>query len=1641
MRPYLRILLYSFIAILVLLGGLITYTQTSSGQAFITQKVTSFLARKFGTKVSAKKISYKIPDWIALDEVFIEDTQHDTLVSGKRLYVDIDMWALLRSEVAINKVEMQDIRAKVKRTLPDTTFNFNQIIQAFASTDTSQVSNTSSSKPLAMNIKQITLSNIHVSYQDNVIGTDAEVILNQFTAKFDALNPVTSVYKINDISLIGSQIDLHTYKPLKEASSSTSSDTLNLQLGHLHLEKVNASFNDQVSGLNSKVNIGVLSAEGETFYLDKQLVKLKNIYLDNSLAQITLKPVKVVKTVVKNTPETASKPWDIRVGKISFKKNSIIFDDNTKPRQTKGLDPAHLKITPFNLEAERFVFAPNDISGWLQNISLNEKSGFRLIKLQTDFAYTNKKAFLKKLTFQTPKSLIQDEVSLSYNSLEQLNKNLGATRVTVNLKQSKLAFEDILLLAPTLATTPPFVGNNKEILRFNGKATGTINRLSIPNFSVEGFNHAKINLNGDIVGLPNINKTSLKVGIKEVSVTKTDLVKMLPPNSLPPDIELPEKVLMKGSINGSVNNLLLNTNIVSNLGEASFKGKLVNITAKTNQQYEGLLTLNNFDLGKLLKKPEQFGKISIESDFKGTGFDPKTMQGQFAGKIKQAVLNGYDYQDVLFEASIAQQIAHINAKLADPNANFSLDSKIDISQEHPAIVGDMLIKELNLKALKLYPDDIALKGDIHINIPQADPNNLNGFVTIDQGFIYQNGKPIPLDDVRLVAQNSSQENSFTITSPFLKADMKGTFNYTQLADIIIGDINRHFTIPDISAKAVTQPYQISIKAVAISHPAIRAFLPQLTRLDSAKFVAELSSTIGHSMSMSLDIPFVEYDTIRAYKINFTAQADSNQLSYTSSLKQLTYSAFKMRNTTLNGIVKNNLATFNLVLKDSVNQEHHRVAGNVANFSNQFRINLLENGLKLNYEPWQIDSSGFIQYGQAGLVVSNFLLQNKEQHLLVNTPEMTPNAPIDITAQKLDLHKMIALVYPDSTIADGTLDGKITLANYMQSPSFTGDITVSGFTFQNTPIGDLVAHVYNESPEKITVNTTLANSQNNISLIGNYMLNAKEPLNFNLKINKLGTETIQAFSFGQLRRAKGSLNGEISVKGAVDKPFLDGFIGFDKVGFDVSQLGSRFLINQQKITFKNHEMLFNNFTLSDTLNQPLKVNGKILFNKLPEVEYDLNTSTKNFMVLNSTRKDNDFFYGKAFVDANIGLKGTTSSVAVEGNVKLIEKSKISVLIPDNTTTEDANSDIVVFVDKNKKITEKDSTLAQNTRFNNNFISEMTLLLEADEKSEMTIIVDEINGDNLKVKGKAQLNVGITPSGQPYILGLYELTEGSYDLSFELLKKQFTIEKGSNILWMGDPMSGKINITAIYQVNTSAADLLNSTETQYRSKIPFEVLLKLDGPMQKIETSFEIRLPEKPAVPIDDNVKTNVNAKLKELNTNTTDLNKQVFALLILNKFFSEKSSDFFSTINPEAIVRQSVSKLLSDQLEKLAGDVIKGVNLSINLNSTQSTFGKESSSRTDLNLGLSKAFFNDKLKVEVGKNFELENTNGIQRNPTEVFDNVRINYNLTDDGRYRFIAYRKNQFQTVLEGFVVETGVSFTITFDYQSINEVFRKKK
>ena len=123
---------------------------------------------------------------------------------------------------------------------------------------------------------------------------------------------------------------------------------------------------------------------------------------------------------------------------------------------------------------------------------------------------------------------------------------------------------------------------------------------------------------------------------------------------------------------------------------------------------------------------------------------------------------------------------------------------------------------------------------------------------------------------------------------------------------------------------------------------------------------------------------------------------------------------------------------------------------------------------------------------------------------------------------------------------------------------------------------------------------------------------------------------------------------------------------------------------------------------------------------------------------------------------------------------------------------------------------------------------------------------------------------------------------------------------------------------------------------------------------------------------------------------------------------------------------------------LASDLIKGVKLDFNLNSTSVATASGTAAQTDLNVGLSKAFLDDRLTVNVGRNFQIESGARAARS-TEIIDNENVNYNLSRDGRYALRAYRKNQYQAVLEGFIVETGVSFAVVMDYDKLKEMFKK--
>ncbi|MEO7047851.1 MAG: translocation/assembly module TamB domain-containing protein, partial [Ferruginibacter sp.] len=161
---------------------------------------------------------------------------------------------------------------------------------------------------------------------------------------------------------------------------------------------------------------------------------------------------------------------------------------------------------------------------------------------------------------------------------------------------------------------------------------------------------------------------------------------------------------------------------------------------------------------------------------------------------------------------------------------------------------------------------------------------------------------------------------------------------------------------------------------------------------------------------------------------------------------------------------------------------------------------------------------------------------------------------------------------------------------------------------------------------------------------------------------------------------------------------------------------------------------------------------------------------------------------------------------------------------------------------------------------------------------------------------------------------------------------------------------------------------------------------------------------------------------------------------------EQSSDFFKGNGGgfSDVARQSVSQFLSTALNQIAGDLFKGINVDLNLNSYNDYGNGGNQQRTDLNVAVSKSFLNNRLTVTVGQNFGIQGQDAASKasgQSTGFKPDVTLGYKLTADGKYLLRAYTKNQFEVTLDGYVVENGLAFLVTMDYDKFKELFQRKK
>src|SRR5690606_14564144 len=81
---------------------------------------------------------------------------------------------------------------------------------------------------------------------------------------------------------------------------------------------------------------------------------------------------------------------------------------------------------------------------------------------------------------------------------------------------------------------------------------------------------------------------------------------------------------------------------------------------------------------------------------------------------------------------------------------------------------------------------------------------------------------------------------------------------------------------------------------------------------------------------------------------------------------------------------------------------------------------------------------------------------------------------------------------------------------------------------------------------------------------------------------------------------------------------------------------------------------------------------------------------------------------------------------------------------------------------------------------------------------------------------------------------------------------------------------------------------------------------------------------------------------------------------------------------------------------------------------------------------------DRLVVQVGSQVDVEGSSQSSERGNPVFGNVRVEYLLTENGRYRLRGFRKNEFESVIDGQLIITGVSVIFNREFNKFWELWK---
>lgn len=1531
-------------------------------QTFIAKKTAAIIARKTGARISVGKVAIHLPDNVLLSGICLEDIKHDTVLYAGRLQADISLFKLLRQKIIIENALLKDAVVNVSRDAKDHKFNFQHLIDAFASGRQKQKDTAAS--PWIFSINAVELENVRV---------------------------------------------------------------------HIDLPDV------EIKGA-----IGELAAEAHEFDLDKRVMDYARVSLRNSDVAIML-PDHDDQAIeqLDASPEklTCIMPdigWAIRAREIEFANNNISFDDNGNEPRQRGMDYMHLAIANLNVKISDALYAGHVLKADIHDISLKEKSGAHLKQLSGSFLIDETSIRLEKLSAELNDSRIEmlSPAVLKFQDLAALSQLSEDVSIDISLNKSHISPADLMLFVPWLGEIKSLNLNSAESIYVDGAIAGTVGDISSKNFICSLDNDAALQLDFHAAGLPDVDKTVFNLNISDFSTTP-DFISSFIQTELPEEVKRLGKISLRGKYNGTIRDMRFDGAIFTQAGAISPNLHAAFNEDYTSASYDASIVLEKFQLGKILGDTA-VGAVSLMANIKGAGLSAENLVAGINAEIMEATYNKYAYQNITVDGNLDRKKITATVSVNDENIKLHFAGAIDLSDSVPSFRFDAALDTTNTGTLHFTAGNFFIGASIAGKFKASSLDNFNGRASLKKFHFGNDSLRCSVDSLVLSTSTEGSDKTMKIESPIINATLTGDFKIAHLPDLFIDYLNNYFPVGEKAQKNASPSSQRFRLLASASKPleAVRVFLPQISQWDTASLSGSFDSR-SKTFELNADLPGITYDSFVIGSLSVRSAGNKDTLNFSASIKDANYNnEMQIRK----ALLQVNASGKIIQLDVAVDSDSIRRLGLAADITKQpddiYRVHVQDN-LIINNEKWTVHADNYMDIHPDFLHVNALEISERKQKISIFSPRNSSGI-INVVFTDFDLREVSDLAGFIEMDIDGSINGTLSLNDIFNYLSFTADLSVNDIAMNSNSIGDLSLKAIQQG-EYIEVNAALKGGENNLVVAGK-ITPQSGTMNLDVNMRRLNLSAADPFLKDFIKDSKGYFTANLNAEGEFAKPAINGNIGLHGISTHAVYPNARYALADNSIDVSSQRITVNGLQVFDEQNRKMTLNGFLTHDNFTDMHFDVRLNSDEFLFMN-TQKNNDFLYGTILLGVNAHLKGTPELPVVEAKVATKPGTRVFVL-PMSQQQSIKQEDFVLFQSPPYDVADADSAVETTMQYKARVTGiDLRLAFQLTPDAELQIIVDPYAGDKLTCRGTANLSVYIPPSGTLQVDGSFMVESGDYSFSYQrMLKRQFSIRKGSRIDFSGDVMDALLDISAVYTAKASTYELiaaesasLNASEISAAKKRgPVDVILNIRGDIAQPELTYDIRIGETTG-----NVTGSAaERKLMQLRQNQAELSKQVFALLLFNSFVADYNTGGTDWGTAGAnMALQSVSSMLTNQLNKLSSHA-EGFEINLDLTSYQDEFatGTGSDNVTEMGFDISKQFLNERLEVSVGGNVNLDNSaSGQSGDVSNITGDFTIEYKLTESGKYRVKVFRTGNYDMVNQSNIYRMGVGLSYRHSFKSV--------